>query len=286
MIMISESILKTLQTELNTEVLKKETVHGGDINQSAKITLDDERVLFVKWNESAPQDMFEAEAKGLELLRSAHSDLTIPAPLLVNTDFLVLEWIEEGGGGQHSAHDFGIELAKIHKKSAKAFGLEHDNYIGRLEQSNTKHSNWADFFAIERIEPQVRMGIESGKLTRSVLKNAEGLYKKLGSIFPTEEPALLHGDLWSGNYMFTKTGHASIYDPAVYFGHREMDLAMTRLFGGFSANFYEGYNEEFPLAGGFESRVNICNLYPILVHANLFGGSYCRQAENIINRYA
>lgn len=284
--MLPEAIKEQIRQELNLEIQSIQSVHGGDINQAAKIVLGDGKELFVKWNNSAPENMFETEAKGLQLLNSADTDLQIPSPVLVKEDFLVLDWIEEGGGKQHSAQDFGKELAKLHKQTADQFGLGHDNYIGKLPQSNNRHSNWPDFFALERIEPQVRMGVESGKLTRSILKNVEGMYKKLGSIFPTEKPSLLHGDLWSGNYMFTKSGHASIYDPAVYYGHREMDLAMTRLFGGFSANFYEGYNEEYAPEGGFDSRVTICNLYPILVHANLFGGSYCRQAENIINRYA
>jgi fructosamine-3-kinase len=284
--MLPKDIQNRIQSELDSEIQSSTSIHGGDINQAEKITLDSGNTLFVKWNEDAPDSMFEVEAKGLNLLKSADSGLKIPSPLLIADTFLVLDWMEEGGGKNNSAFEFGQQLAQLHKTSSDQFGLNHDNFIGRLPQSNTKHSNWFDFFALERIEPQVRMGIESGKLTRSLLKDVEGLYKKLGSIFPTEEPSLLHGDLWSGNYMFTKSGGTSIYDPAVYFGHREMDLAMTRLFGGFSANFYDGYKEEFPLSGGFDSRVNIYNLYPILVHANLFGGSYCRQAENIINRYA
>lgn len=284
--MLPNTIQQEIQEELQVEIQDTQSIHGGDINEAAKIQLPSGKDLFVKWNDSAPDSMFEVEAQGLQLLASAKTDLQIPSVLLQTDRFLVLSWIEEGGGQQHSASDFGQELAKLHKQSADQFGLDHDNYIGRLSQSNTQHTNWADFFALERIEPQVKMGIESGKLTRSILKEVEGLYKKLGAIFPKEQPSLVHGDLWSGNYMFTKSGKASIYDPAVYFGHREMDIAMTRLFGGFSANFYEGYNAVFPLEGGFDSRVTICNLYPILVHANLFGGSYCRQAENIIKRYA
>ncbi|MGN8225276.1 fructosamine kinase family protein [Gracilimonas sp. BCB1] len=284
--MLPEAIKVQIQQELDIEIQSVQPVHGGDINQAAKIIMQDGKQLFVKHNSSAPGNMFEVEAKGLELLNSAGTNLQVPSPLLVKEDFLVLNWIEEGGGKQHSARDFGKELAKLHKQSADRFGLDHDNFIGKLPQSNTSHSNWPDFFALERIEPQVQMGVESGKLSSSILKSVEGMYKKLGSIFPSEKPSLLHGDLWSGNYMFTKSGDAGIYDPAVYFGHREMDIAMTRLFGGFSANFYDGYHEVYPLDGGFDSRVNMCNLYPILVHANLFGGSYCRQAENIINRYA
>ena len=283
--MLPDHIKDTIQKELNGEITSSNNVHGGDINQAAKVSLDSGDTFFVKWNNSAPDNMFETEAKGLQQLAEANTELIIPEVHLQKDDFLVLGWVEEGGGKDNSAFNFGVELAKQHKSTSDRFGLDHDNFIGRLKQSNTPHSNWADFFAIERIEPQIKMGIESGKLARTLFKDVEGFYKKLGAIFPNE-PSLIHGDLWSGNYMFTRTGKASIYDPAVYYGHREMDLAMTRLFGGFSANFYEGYNSEFPLAGGFDSRVSICNLYPILVHANLFGGSYCRQAENIIKRYA
>lgn len=284
--MLPESIQHTIQDSLNDSITRVKSIHGDDINESAKIELESGDKLFVKWNNSAPDSMFSAEAKGLALLNDAGTHLKIPDSKLQKNHFLVLEWIDEGGGKTNSAYDFGVELAKLHQNSSNSFGLDHDNFIGRLPQSNQQHSNWPDFYAIERIEPQVKMGVESGKLTRSVLRDVQKLYSKLGSIFPTEKPALLHGDLWSGNYMFTKSGNASIYDPAVYYGHREMEIAMTRLFGGFSANFYEGYNNEYPLEPGFEDRVNICNLYPILVHANLFGGSYSRQAENIINRYA
>lgn len=284
--MLPVFIQDQIKEKLNVEISTHKSVYGGDINKSARVELEDGRSLFVKWNHSAPKPMFEAEAKGLILLQEAGTDLEIPKVILQDEEFLVLEWIEEGGGQQHSADNFGRELAKLHKTTQKEFGLDHDNFIGRLPQSNNKHGNWPDFFAIERIEPQIKMGVESGKLNRVVLKEVQSLYKKLGSIFPTEPPALIHGDLWSGNYMFTKSGGASIYDPAVYYGHREMEIAMTRLFGGFSANFYEGYNEIYPLSKDFSERVELCNLYPILVHANLFGGSYCRQAESIIHNYA
>jgi fructosamine-3-kinase len=284
--MLPKEFQDVIQNKLDVAISTIESVHGGDINQASKITTKSDQIFFVKWNKSAPDTMFEAEAKGLTLLNQADTNLRIPSVRYQHSSLLVLDWIEQGGGKQDSARQFGIELAKLHKTSSDTFGLDHDNFIGRLPQSNTQHANWADFFAIERIEPQVKMGIESGKLTRSILKDVEGMYSKFGAIFPREKPALVHGDLWSGNYMFTKDVNTSLYDPAVYYGHREMDLAMTRLFGGFSANFYEGYNSQFPLEGGFDSRVNVYNLYPILVHANLFGGSYCRQAENIIKRYA
>ncbi len=285
--MLPQTLKNQITAELNTSVRTVSAVYGGDINRAAQLVFEDGSKAFVKWNESAPADMFEAEAKGLKLLAQAQTELLIPAPKAIHEQFLVLDWIEEGvESTPKNSREFGRELAKLHRKTANYFGLNFDNYIGRLPQSNNQHSNWPDFFAIERIEPQIKMGVESGKLNRELLIQAPRMYKKLGSIFPTEPPALLHGDLWSGNYLFTTTGQAAIYDPAVYFGHREMDMAMTRLFGGFSADFYSGYQDEYPLFENFEDRVSVYNLYPILVHANLFGGSYCRQAEQIIARYA
>lgn len=283
--MLPESIHKSLANNVGEIIRSQEPVAGGDINQAQKIIFESGKTAFLKWNDSAPSGMFEAEAKGLELLRSANTELIIPEQLVVSDSYLLLEWVEEGGGKPDSSYQFGVQLARLHKSSSDFFGLDHDNYIGRLPQPNNKHSNWPDFFAIERIEPQVKMGVESDKLSRSLLMDVQKMYSKFGSLFPLEKPALLHGDLWSGNFMFSRSGQTSIYDPAVYFGHREMDLAMTRLFGGFSADFYRGYNEESPLEPGFEDRVKLYNLYPILVHANLFGGSYCRQAENIIQNY-
>ena len=284
--MIPQYISNIIEQSLNSPVDTVRSVHGGDINQAAKLTIADGRVFFVKWNAQSPDSMFETESKGLQLLASAGTALQVPKVFIQDEGFLVLEWIDEGTAKQNTAYNFGVELAKLHKNSTKYFGLDHNNFIGKLHQSNSAHSNWADFFAIERIEPQIKMGVESGTLTRSLLNDVQKLYAKLGAIFPNEPPALLHGDLWSGNYMFTKSGGTSIYDPAAYYGHREMDLAMTQLFGGFPSDFYEGYNDQYPMQPGFDDRVTICNLYPILVHANLFGGSYSRQAENIIQRYA
>lgn len=284
--MLPKSIQNIIEKKLGDKITSIKSVLGGDINTTYRLTFKSDQTAFLKMNEEAPSFMFQAESKGLKLLQSADTELTIPNVLLLGDNFLLLEWIEEGGGKPGSAYNFGVELAKLHKTSDSRFGLDHDNFIGRLPQSNTQHNNWPDFFAIERIEPQIKMGIESHKLNRSVLKEAASLYKKLGSIFPKEQPALLHGDLWSGNYMFTQKSSAGIFDPAVYYGHREMDISMTRLFGGFSADFYSGYNDEYPLEAGFEDRIKLCNLYPVLVHANLFGGSYSRQAENIIKNYA
>lgn len=283
--MIPDHIKSVIELRFNDEVISSDSQSGGDINNASIIKLSAGESFFLKWNNSAPEYMFEAESKGLKILSEANADLVIPEVVEVGKDFLLLSLLIPGSANLESAYNFGTELAKLHKNSTDNFGLNHDNFIGKLSQSNYQHQNWADFYISERIEPQIKLGIHSEKFGSDVHSKIESLHKSATDIFPKEKPALLHGDLWSGNYMFTKNGDPSIYDPAIYYGHREMDIAMTRLFGGFSSDFYEGYNSEYPIAVGFEDRIDLCNLYPILVHANLFGGGYVNQATGILDRY-
>ncbi|MBO6573267.1 MAG: fructosamine kinase family protein [Balneola sp.] len=284
--MIPDHIKSVIELKLDDEIISSKNQTGGDINYASIIKLSDGKSLFLKWNSSAYEYMFEAESKGLKILSDANTDLLIPDVVEAGKDFLLLSLLVPGSENSESAYNFGTELAKLHKHSADTFGLDHDNFIGKLPQSNHQLQNWADFFVSERIEPQIKLGIQSGKFENNLIRIVDAFHKTVQDLFPNEQPALLHGDLWSGNYMFTKSGAASIYDPAVYYGHREMDIAMTRLFGGFSSDFYEGYNSEYPLADGFEGRVELCNLYPILVHANLFGGGYVRRANEILRQYS
>lgn len=283
---LPKELRSNIEQQSGLSLHRSDTVSGGDINQASKLTFEDGSTCFLKWNLSPQEFMFETEARGLKLLREGKSGLKIPETLSVDSHYLMLEWIEDGNPRPESAFQFGVQLARLHRTTSDQFGLDHNNYIGRLAQSNTQHQEWPTFFIRERIEPQLKAGIDSGKLDTGILRYTDPLFKNAESLFPTEPPALLHGDLWSGNYMFTQNGQASLYDPAVYFGHREMDLSMTRLFGGFPADFYRGYQEEYPLDKGFQDRVTLCNLYPILVHCNLFGGSYCRQALSILKEYA
>ena len=180
---------------------------------------------------------------------------------------------------------FGKQLAQLHQNTNTSFGLEESNYIGSLLQQNNLHNNWIDFFINERLKPQIKLARDNGKIDLSTITKFERLYTKLDEIFPEEPPALLHGDLWSGNFMVDEKGGPVIIDPAVYFGHREMDIAMTKLFGGFNQQLYQSYNEHFPLEKGWEQRVDICNLYPLMVHVNLFGGGYLEQVKSILNKF-
>jgi len=264
------------------------SVSGGCINQTEKITTS-EGVFFLKWNNAFKYPgMFEAEAKGLKLLKNT-GEIFIPeviSSFLVDKySFLLLEFVNQVDKIKNFWEDFGISLARLHKHSSDYFGLDHDNYIGSLPQNNQKHSDWISFFIEERLEKQIRLARDAGKISANSVNRFEHLFKVLPEIFPEESPALLHGDLWNGNFMVSPQGKACIFDPAVYFGHREMDLAMSKLFGGFSPVFYEAYQQQYPLEKGWQNRLDICNLYPLMVHVNLFGESYINSVESILRKF-
>lgn len=288
--MIPDSVQQQIQQLTDRKVTSVRRVSGGSINQAAKVTLADGDTCFLKWNTSADPHMFTVEETGLALLQSTDTDLRIPSVLVTGTTndnigFLLQEFVKEGKAKPNSASAFGRNLAQLHKKHHDKYGLDHDNYIGRLPQSNTWYDSWVQFFIQERMGPQLKMATDSGKLGTNTVAQFESLYKKLPDIFPDEPPSLLHGDLWGGNYFFDEGGRATIYDPAVYYGHREIELAFTHLFGGFPSNFYSSYEEEYPLQSGFTQRKDIYNLYPLLVHTNLFGGSYARQVKSIVRPF-
>lgn len=289
--MIPNSVKEQIQQATNLQVKSARSISGGSINQAAKIKLTNGQNCFLKWNTTADPRMFSVEEKGLNLLASADTAIKIPAVITTgqtneNTGYLLEEFIEEGAPKPNSAADFGRNLAQLHKHHEEQYGLDHHNYIGRLPQSNTWHKNWVDFFIHERMEPQLKMATDSGKLGSDTIAHFEAMFKKLTDIFPDEPPSLLHGDLWGGNYFFDNNGQATIFDPAVYYGHREIEIAFTHLFGGFPGHFYNAYEESYPLAPGFSQRKDIHNLYPLLVHTNLFGGNYARQVGGIVRQFS
>ncbi len=172
----------------------------------------------------------------------------------------------------------------MHRSTRPYFGWKEDNYIGNLIQRNTPHSDWSSFYAVCRILPLIQKLFDEQKYTRGDMTRSETFCKKLPELFPEEAPALLHGDLWQGNFLISDQG-ISVYDPAVYYGHREMEIGMTLLFGGFDRQFYNAYERIYPLAAGWEERIPVAQLYPVLVHAVLFGGPYVQKACSIIKRY-
>ncbi|MFZ1692867.1 MAG: fructosamine kinase family protein, partial [Flavobacteriales bacterium] len=160
-----------------------------------------------------------------------------------------------------------------------------DNYIGSLKQVNTPAADWPSFFIHQRLEPQLRMARDAKRVEAGMAFRFERLFAKLDQLITVEPPALLHGDLWSGNFICDANAQPVLIDPAVYYGHREMDIAMTKLFGGFDSGFYAAYNDAWPMERGWEERMDLCNLYPLLVHVNLFGGGYAAQVEAALRRF-
>lgn len=285
---LPDSITEFLNHELSLSITGAQTVSGGSINHAYRLSTN-RGEFFLKWNASAPDDFFEKEAEGLKLLRSAGTNLRIPGVVASGKSekgrpgFLLMEYIEEGRKGD--SFRFGAELAKLHLTTAESFGLNYNNYIGSLHQSNKRHKQWNDFFSEERIQPQLEMAVESGKMSRVVYSQWDRVSSKLDNLLPQSTPSLIHGDLWGGNYLFDRSGTAVLIDPAIYYGHPEMDLAFSRMFGGFSAEFYRGYESVTPVEPGFENRIPLLNLYPLLVHANLFGGHYVNEAESVLKRF-
>ncbi len=239
-------------------------------------------------NSAQASAMFESEVKGLQLLADTK---TIRIPEIVyysNVDdisFLLLEYIERGTPSSSFWKDFGNALALLHQVSNDYFGLDFDNFIGSLPQQNNPKDNWVDFFIEERLQPQIDLAIEGAAIDRITLSKFKKLYKKLPDILPEEQPALIHGDLWNGNFLTGLNKKAILFDPSVCFAHREMDLAMSQLFGGFDQLFYYSYQEAFPLQKGFDDRIEIYQLYYLMVHVNLFGEGYLNSVKNIISRY-
>lgn len=260
-------------------------VSGGCINHGGKLSTA-QGSWFIKWNDAARYPgMFRAEAHGLRLLASTGC-VRVPAVHIESVasdyQFIMMDFIEQQTRSPSYWEELGRDLAALHRVTAEEFGLDHDSYIGSLPQMNRPSANWTDFFITCRLEPQLDLLQPSPTLR----KKFEQLYKRLTEIFPNEKPALLHGDLWSGNLIRDEKGNPCLIDPAIYFGHREIELSFTKLFGGFDVRFYDTYKEVFPPEPGFGERVDVFNLYPLLVHANLFGGHYLHEIEEIVAHWA
>jgi fructosamine-3-kinase len=285
---MQKALLEYLQTQLQADISKVQRVYGGDINQTYLLSSPKQN-FFLKLNSIETTDMFEKEFKGLELLRSA-SSIAVPQPLLQGifdeNIFLAMVAIEKGQTLTDFWEVFGRKLAALHNNTNDHFGLDHDNYIGSLPQENKQSKSWVEFYAERRILFLIKKAFDEKKCDSSDTKKAERLCNKLGELFPTEPPALLHGDLWSGNYMVNEKGQPVIYDPAVYYGHREMDIGMSLLFGGFDKSFYSHYNNAFPLEKNWRQRIDLTQLYPHLVHLILFGGHYYSMVREPMQKYS
>lgn len=275
-----------LERALGARVVRRSAVSGGDINEAHDVRLSDGRRVFVKTNRSADPAMFPAEARGLDWLRASRA-LRIPEVVAVSPAFIALEYLEPAPPRPGFDDELGRGLAALHRFGAPSFGLDHDNFIGRLPQANAPLPTWSDFYRERRLEPQLRLATRSGLADAALRRELERLFARLGELVgPDEPPARLHGDLWGGNLHTDGEGAPCLVDPAAYGGHREIDLAMMRLFGGFSERALAAYAESHPLAAGHAERVALYQLYPLLVHVNLFGGSYVASVRRVLSRYA
>ncbi len=263
-------------------------VSGGSINSCCILSGDCGKKYFVKINKPALHAMFVAEAKGLAQIANTQT-IAVPAPIGDGKDasksFLILEHLELAGASRGSIIEFAEHLAQMHSCTAERFGWCQDNTIGATPQTNTWESEWASFWQQHRLGVQLALA-ESNGYARQLQPQGDKLLADMSQFFKDYFPqaALLHGDLWSGNYGFTATGIPVIFDPAVYYGDRETDIAMTELFGGFGSDFYASYNAVLPLSSGYRVRKNLYNLYHILNHLNLFGAAYLSQAEGMLDQ--
>ncbi|MBW4636272.1 MAG: fructosamine kinase family protein [Iphinoe sp. HA4291-MV1] len=262
---------------------QRRSVGGGCINQGYSVS-DGQRTYFVKCNQASQVAMFEAEALGLQQMYQT-ATIRVPKPICWGTaghsSYLVLEWLEMGSGHTKSWEEMGRKLAAMHKAtSSQGMGWNINNTIGSTPQVNTWTADWAEFYTKHRLGYQFQLGRRKGGYFPQEKELLEAIPELLANHKP--QSSLVHGDLWGGNAGCTASGEPVIFDPATYFGDREVDIAMTELFGGFSAAFYRGYNEVWQLDEGYEQRKTLYNLYHILNHFNLFGGGYLSQANRMI----
>lgn len=288
---MTPALCAALERALGEPVTGATPLGGGDINDAHRVVLASGREVFVKSHDRAAPRMFSCEARGLAWLAEPRA-IRVPEVLAVSEPdaplphFLVLEFIARGRKARDFDDELGRGLARLHAAGAPCFGLGHDNFIGTLDQANAPVPTWSEFYAERRLLPQVRMARERGLGPGSWPGAFERLAGKLGELVgPQEPPARLHGDLWSGNVHTDERGQPCLIDPAVYGGHREVDLAMLTLFGGLTPRMLAAYDEVYPLAPRREDRVALYQLYPLLVHVNLFGGGYVDAVESALGRY-
>lgn len=273
---------------LKVKIKYVKPISGGDISSAFKIKTESKN-FFLKTN-SQPNglDMFEAEKEAINTISNTK---TIATPKVYdcnsinNTAFLLLEFIEPKYPESNDFKVFGSKLAQLHNSSSSYFGFNNHNYIGSLHQNNTKHNNWSNFYIEERLIPQLHLAYSKGLLNSNEIPDQEILKYVCSPFFEKVKPSLLHGDLWSGNYIISKSGIPFLIDPSIYFGHHEVDIAMSQLFGGFAPEFYEAYYKHKPKDNHTNRRIELYQLYYLLVHLNLFGKSYYKNVKGILNQF-
>lgn len=279
-----DQVVEQIENKLGITIQSQFPVSGGDINFVYGLITESGIKLFVKYNQDKEHGgIISSEAVGLDLLCQA--GVTIPSILYQSTlpdiSFLCMSYIDQGSKMKVS-QNLAEQLAMLHIVKASEYGLESDNFIGALNQKNTFQDNFMDFYVNCRIQPQLDLATENGMLTDV---DIGGFYKNVEAIIPNEQPCLIHGDLWNGNFISDSSGKVYFIDPSVAYSHREFDIGMMLLFGGFEKEVFEIYNEIYPMEQGWQDRMDLFQLYYLLVHLNLFGRSYEKSVREIFSKY-
>lgn len=279
--------MKNLEEILNEKVTSNSFVGGGSIADSQKIRTSSGKEYLVKSYSQSKSNILKNEVNGLIEIQKSKSIKT-PQIIYYDDNILILEFIKSGRKNKNFSQLFGIQLTEMHRLKSDKFGFYENNYIGSNHQINLPlYSNWTDFYWENRLLYQFKLAEKHGYVNsdfRKLFNQFESVYRNI--IEGTEEePSLIHGDLWGGNYLVDESGNPVLIDPAVYYGHREAELGMTILFGGFDSEFYSSYNEAYPLFDGWKERLDIYKLYHVMNHLNLFGSGYLNQTLSIIKSY-
>lgn len=285
-----DALDRSLSGALGADVVRRARLGGGDVAEAFRVELADGRTVFAKTHWQPPAGFFTTEAWGLAWLRQP-AVLPVPEVLAVSDGgdgapaFLALEWVDEGGRSSTDGESaFGRALARLHRAGAPCFGREDGRTTGSLALPNDPCDTWAEFFGERRLAVLLRIATDRASLPVATLRQLDAVIERLRELgVPDEPPARLHGDLWAGNRVVDRAGQSWLIDPACHGGHREFDLAMMRLFGGFDAEAFVAYDDEFPLAAGWEARVPLHQLAPLIVHAIKFGGGYAAATERALD---
>jgi fructosamine-3-kinase len=284
---MDDALRVAIEHDLGVGVRRARSLRGGDVATSYAVDLDDGRCVFAKTHPSAPPEFFTMEATGLAWLRDADA-VAVPEVLAVSDEapnHLVLEWVDQGNARDGTERDLGAGLACLHLAGAPSFGREDRRTTGSRALPNEPYPTWAEFYAQNRLLPLARLARDGNVLPASATSALEQLAGRLDEFGAADEaPARLHGDLWAGNRLVDTHGRSWLIDPAAHGGHREFDLAMMRLFGGFGTACFEAYDDVHPLADGWESRVALHQIAPLVVHAIKFGGGYVAASIGAITR--
>lgn len=283
-----KELISHISEKIGLSINSCHSVSGGDIS-SAYLLQTETRKFFLKVN-SKPfaLAMFRAEQKGLQAIEETKT-IAVPHVHLVDSvegkSFLLMDYVESKRPDSSDFKRLGTQLAQLHHCSNTDFGFPTDNFIGSLPQNNTSHKNWSEFYWTERVLPQLQLALDNRLLAINEIPREEKAVKLFDAVFGTVQPSLLHGDLWGGNYLIASGGTPYLIDPATYYGHSVVDIAMSKLFGGFSQSFYEAYHEIIPKTTNYETQIELYQLYYLLVHLNLFGSGYYSGVASILRRY-